>query len=347
VIGTLNSARTTPEAPELQARLAAFVDEGLRAAAVEVSSVGLVQHRVDATRFACSIFTNLSPDELTIHGSIEEYFRAKAMLFEPERTAVAVVNADDAWGQRLLDEAAARDVAGSMRLVPFSLRDAVDLTIGDRGSRFTWRGAAIELHLDGEFNVANALAAATACAELGVDVDTIAAALTDVEPLPGHGERVEAGQAYPVIVDYAHTAGALTAVLRDARRATSAAGRVIVVFGCGGDRDPGRRAPMGEAAATDADLVIVTSDNPRTEPPLSIIEAVVAGARPRARDLRVVEDRADAIDFALREAAAGDVVVIAGKGPEQGQIVGDEVFPFDDRLVARNALAALGFGATA
>jgi UDP-N-acetylmuramoyl-L-alanyl-D-glutamate--2,6-diaminopimelate ligase len=340
VIGTLNSARTTPEAPEFQARLASFLDEGKRAAAVEVSSVGLVQHRVDATRFACAIFTNLSPDELAIHGSMEEYFEAKAMLFEQGRADVGVVNVDDEWGTRLRDRA-------SVPIVPFSLADAADLTVKARGSRFRWRGADIALHLEGEFNVANAIGAATACAELGVDVATIANALAGVAPLPGHGERVEAGQPFAVVVDYAHTAGAITAVLRDARRSVAPDGRLIVVFGSGGDRDPRRRAPMGEAAGADADVVIVTSDNPRTEPPMSIIDAIVSGARPRARDLRVVENRASAIELAIREAAPGDVVVIAGKGPEQGQTIGTEVLPFDDRVVARNALAALGFGALA
>jgi UDP-N-acetylmuramoyl-L-alanyl-D-glutamate--2,6-diaminopimelate ligase len=340
VIGTLNSARTTPEAPELQARLASFVADGKRAAAVEVSSVGLVQHRVDATRFACAIFTNLSPDELAIHGSMQEYFEAKAMLFASGRADAGAVNADDEWGRRLLDRA-------PIPLLPFSMNDAEDLDIGERGARFRWRGARVALQLDGAFNVANALGAATACAQLGVDVETIAQALTDVEPVPGHGERVDAGQPFPVIVDYAHTAGALAAVLGDARRATAPDGRVIVVFGCGGDRDPGRRGPMGEAAATNADVVVVTSDNPRTESPLAIIDAIVAGARPRGSDLRVVEDRAAAIELAVREARQGDVVVVAGKGPEQGQVVGEDVLPFDDRVIARNALRSRGFGGDA
>jgi UDP-N-acetylmuramoyl-L-alanyl-D-glutamate--2,6-diaminopimelate ligase len=335
LIGTMNSARTTPEAPELQARLAAFVDGGMVAAALEVSSVGLEQRRVDAVRFAVGVFTNLSPDELGIHGSMDAYFAAKARLFEPARTAVGVVNADDDAGRALLSSA-------RVPMRPFSLADAVDLDLRAGGSTFTWRGSHVRLAMEAPYNVMNALAAATACAELGVDAATIADALSSIEPLPGHGEDVRAGQPFRVVVDYAHTAGALAAVL-DAVRRGPGAGRVVVVFGSGGDRDPSRRALMGEAAARHADVVVVTSDNPRHEEPQAIVDAIVDGAKPHARDLHVEVDRRAAIELALHEAGPGDVVVIAGKGHEQGQEVAGEVLPFDDGEVARAALRALGY----
>jgi len=342
VIGTMHNARTTPEAPDLQRTLAAFVLDGKTCAAIEVSSVGLVQRRVDGVRFAVAVFTNLSPDELWIHETMEEYFRAKAMLFAPERTAVGVVNVDDEWGRRLFDE---RTAAGAPPMRAFSLTDAADLDVRVGGSTFDWRGQRVDLPLDAAYNVMNALAALTATAELDVPADIAAAALSEMDPISGHGDSVDAGQPFRVVVDFAHTAGALAAVIDASRLGTGADGRVIVVFGCGGDRDPGRRAPMGEAAAAHADIVFVTSDNPRTEDPQAIIAAIVDGARRcDPRDLRVVEDRRVAIHQAIAEARDGDVVVIAGKGHETGQIVGTEVLPFDDRAVAREALAAVGYG---
>jgi UDP-N-acetylmuramoyl-L-alanyl-D-glutamate--2,6-diaminopimelate ligase len=336
LIGTMNSARTTPEAPELQARLAAFVSDGMTAAALEVSSVGLEQRRVDAVRFAVGVFTNLSPDELGIHGSMDSYFAAKARLFEPGRSAVGVVNADDEWGRALLSSA-------RIPMRPFSLADARDLHVSPRSSTFAWRGAPVHLHMGAPFNVMNALAAATATAELGVDVETITGALSSIAALPGHGEDVDAGQPFRVVVDYAHTAGALAAVLDASRATAGGGGRVIVVFGSGGDRDPSRRPLMGEAAGRHADVVVVTSDNPRGEPPAAIVDAIVEGAKPHARDLRVEVDRRVAIELALREARGGDVVVIAGKGHEQGQEVAGEVLPFDDRQVALGVLKTLGY----
>lgn len=342
LVGTMNNARTTPESPDLQRALASFVDEGKRAAAIEVSSVGLVQRRVDGVRFAAAIFTNLSLDELWIHGTMEDYFLAKAMLFEADRTEVGVVNVDDEWGRRLFDD---RVAAGRPSMRPFSMTDAVDLDVRVGGSTFRWRGHRVDLPLDAAFNVMNALGALTAAAELGVDPGVSAAALTALDPIPGHGDAVDAGQPFRVIVDFAHTAGALAAVLDESRRAAAEGGRVIAVFGCGGDRDPGRRAPMGEAAARNADIVVVTSDNPRTEDPVAILDAIASGARAGdARELRVVEDRRAAIHEAISEARAGDVVVIAGKGHETGQIVGTTVLPFDDSEVAREALAAAGYG---
>ena len=340
LIGTMNSARTTPEAPDLQARLAAFVEDGMNAAALEVSSVGLEQRRVDAVHFAVAVFTNLSPDELAIHGSMDAYFAAKATLFEPGRAEVGVVNADDEWGAQLL--ASAR-----IPMRAFSLADAVDLDVSRATSTFTWRGARVHLRKGAAYNVMNALAAATAAAELGVDVAAIAGALSSIAALPGHGEDVDAGQPFRVVVDYAHTAAALAAVLDACRAQTDGEGaRVIVVFGSGGDRDASRRALMGDAAARHADVVVVTSDNPRNEPPMAIVDAIVEGAKAHAgdrSDLRVEVDRRAAIELALREAKPGDVVVVAGKGHERGQEVAGETLPFDDREVALTVLAALGY----
>ncbi|HEX4978595.1 MAG TPA: UDP-N-acetylmuramoyl-L-alanyl-D-glutamate--2,6-diaminopimelate ligase [Acidimicrobiales bacterium] len=340
LIGTMTGERTTPEAPDLQRELARFVRTGHAAAAVEVSSVGLVQRRVDGTRFAAGVFTNLSQDELWIHRTMEDYFRAKRMLFEAERTTTAVVNRDDEWGRRLLAELA----GGELALHPFSVDDAADLDVGVTGSRFRWRGHPVELRPTGAHNVSNGLAALTAAVAVGVAPDVATEALSRVPPLPGHGQPIDAGQPFRVVVDFAHTAGALAAVLSEARRAAGADGRVVVVFGCGGDRDPGRRGPMGQAAAQHADVVVVTSDNPRTEDPAAILAAVADGARD-ARDLRVVEDRRQAIVSAIAEARESDVVVIAGKGHETGQIIGDTTLPFDDAEVARDALAAAGYQA--
>jgi UDP-N-acetylmuramoyl-L-alanyl-D-glutamate--2,6-diaminopimelate ligase len=331
----MTGERTTPEASELQQILGRFVDEGRQAAAIEVSSVGLERHRVDGTWFAAGIFTNLTPDELTIHGSVERYFEAKASLFQPDRCGVAVVNADDEWGRRILEKA-------STKMAPFSHADAHVLREERSSTTFVWRGRQIVLPLPGEFNVMNALAAATAAAALGLPDDVISAGLSSVQPLPGHAADVDAGQPFRVVVDFAHSGGGLAAVLQSVRRAAAPRARIHVVFGCGGNRDSSRRPIMGRAAAENADVVHVTSDNPRHEEPMAIIEEIVAGAREGGHtELRVEPDRRVAIEQALAMAGAGDVVVIAGKGHETGQIVGDETLPFDDTEVAREALARL------
>ncbi len=213
------------------------------------------------------------------------------------------------------------------------MADAEDLHLSPGRSVFGWRGAEIDLALDGEYNVANALAAATAAAELGVPVADIARGLSSIDGVAGHGQAVEAGQDFRVVVDYAHTPVALASVLKAARRAAAERGRVIVVFGCGGGRDPSKRQPMGWAASSEADVVVVTSDNPRHEDPDAIIATVVDGATGGAQVV-VEPDRRTAIGLAFARASAGDVVVIAGKGHETGQVVGERVLPFDDRAVA-------------
>ncbi len=331
VIGTLGGAMTTPESTVLQEALADERSRGREAVAMEVSSHALDQHRVDAIRFSVTAFTNLSRDHLDYHGSMEAYFAAKAGLFTPERAQVGVVNADDPWGRRLLE-------AGDSRLKPFSIAEAVDLRLGEGGSSFGWEGEPVELKLRGMFNVTNALAAASVARELGVPPRVVARGLSELVSVPGRLEPVEAGQDFPVLVDYAHTPGALRAVLEAARRTAGSSGRVIVVFGCGGGRDRSKRPLMGRVATDLADLAVLTSDNPRGEDPRAIIEEVQAGVD-RHRALVVEPDRASAIQLAVEAAQSKDVVVIAGKGHETGQETAGRVIPFDDRRVAAHALA--------
>jgi UDP-N-acetylmuramoyl-L-alanyl-D-glutamate--2,6-diaminopimelate ligase len=297
---------------------------------MEVSSHALALHRVDGTRFAVAVFTNLGRDHLDLHGTIERYFAAKTSLFTPDRAAVGVVNVDDVHGRQLAD-------AASIPVIPFGLADAEALVVGPTGSRFRWRGHEVTLPLGGRFNVANALAAATAAGALGIAEDAIAAGLGDVAPVSGRMETVDAGQPFRVVVDFAHTPDALAGLLAELREVT--AGRVIVVFGCGGDRDTEKRPLMGRSAAEGADLAVITSDNPRSEDPEAIIAAIVAGVPVARRNAVVTEaDRRRAIARALAEAVEGDVVVIAGKGHETTQTVAGETRPFDDRVVARELL---------
>lgn len=332
VLGTLSGPRTTPEAPELQARLAAERDAGRRAIAMEVSSHALAMGRVRATRFAVAVFTNLSHDHLDFHHDLGEYFEAKAALFTPEYSDSAVVNVDDPRGAELLRRA----------MVPtegYSLADVEELVVGATRSSFRWRGEPIEIALGGRFNVSNALAASAAAARLGIPPATIAAGLRAAPSVPGRFEPVDEGQPFAVLVDYAHKPGALAGALEAAREAAAGA-RVLLVVGAGGDRDRTKRPEMGEVAARLADHVYLTSDNPRGEDPQAIIEDIRAGM-PSSAAVTVEPDRATAISLALAEAGTGDVVVIAGKGHEAVQLVGDRSVPFDDRAVARDALRAL------
>jgi UDP-N-acetylmuramoyl-L-alanyl-D-glutamate--2,6-diaminopimelate ligase len=328
VIGTLSGARTTPEAPELQARLAELRDEGRRAVAMEVSSHALALDRVAGTRFRVAVFTNLSRDHLDFHETMEDYFAAKARLFEPRYADVAVVNADDPRGRLLAD-------AASVPTRTYSLHDVEGLELGATTSTGTWRGHRLVVPLGGSFNVANALAALGAAVELGVDEATAVAGLAGAAQVPGRFEVVTTDQPFQVVVDYAHTPDGVEQVLKAARAV--AAGRVLVVLGAGGDRDWDKRPMMGEAAARHADVVVVTSDNPRSEDPEVIAAAVAAGAAGH-RDVRVELDRRAAIELAVRDARPGDIVVVAGKGHETTQTIGDRVLPFDDREVVRDVL---------
>jgi UDP-N-acetylmuramoyl-L-alanyl-D-glutamate--2,6-diaminopimelate ligase len=335
VIGTLSGTRTTPEATELQARLASFARAGA-AVAMEVSSHALVQHRVDGTRFAIAGFTNLSQDHLDYHGTMESYFDAKARLFEPGRADRAVVCLDDPHGRLLRD-------AAQIPTVGYRATDASAVEVAPSGTTFTWRGVRMQTSLVGRFNLLNAIAAATITAELGVEPGVIAKGLANASPVPGRFELVDAGQPFLVAVDYAHTPDGLTQALAAARE-LAGGGRVIVVFGCGGDRDPSKRPRMGTAASQGADLVVVTSDNPRFEHPDAIIEEVLTGFGPDEQPL-VQSDRRRAIAAALEMASAGDVVVVAGKGHETVQVMGDSEEPFDDRQVVQEEWAARGRGA--
>ncbi len=333
VLGTLTQTRTTPEATDLQQRLAEMVSAGTTTLVMEVTSHALALDRVAGMHFAVGVFTNLTQDHLDFHGTMEAYFRAKAKLFEPERADRAVVNLDDPYG-RLLSDAAVIPTTG------YSLQQAEALTYHAAGSRFTWRGHPVSLRLGGAFSVSNALAAATTASLLGVDERTIASGLGRAT-VPGRVEPVEAGQPFTVLVDYAHTPDGLDRVLQAARGITASGGRVITVFGCGGDRDRTKRPLMGRIATDRSDLAVLTSDNPRSEDPQAIIDDVLTGVTDRS-GLQVDIDRRRAIRAALAAARAGDVVVIAGKGHEQGQTIGTQVLPFDDRVVAMEELAALG-----
>jgi UDP-N-acetylmuramoyl-L-alanyl-D-glutamate--2,6-diaminopimelate ligase len=335
VIGTLSGARTTPEGPELQALLAERRERGDRAVAMEVSSHGLELHRVDATRFAAAAFTNLSQDHLDFHLTMDAYFAAKARLFTPAFTDTAVVCTDDPWGRRLAGELRSR---GELTVHAYGLADAGDLRLTAEGATFTWRGEPVALALAGRFNARNAVGAATVASVLGIEPAAIAAGLSGAAPVPGRFEAVGAGQPYTVLVDYSHKPDALEQALSAARELVGHDGRLTVVFGCGGDRDTAKRPVMGEVAARLADQVVLTSDNPRSEDPLAIISAVHAGMPPGA-PVEVEADRARAIGLAVDAAGPGDVVVIAGKGHETTQVTGDRTIPFDDRAVARAAIA--------
>jgi UDP-N-acetylmuramoyl-L-alanyl-D-glutamate--2,6-diaminopimelate ligase len=332
VVGTLVGERTTPEAPDLQRRLAGFRDEGRQAVAMEVSSHALAQHRVDAIVFDVAAFTNLSRDHLDHHGSMEEYYRAKATLFEAARSKAAVIAVDDPWGARLASELDRPDVVH----VRSSEASGIEIAVGS--TSFRWRGRVVTLPLTGRFNVANALVAATVATVLGVDEDGVVEGLGAVTPVPGRMEVVAAKDPFSVIVDYAHTPAGLEVALRAARDLAGPA-RVLCVFGCGGDRDQGKRPQMGEVASLLADIVVVTSDNPRSEDPLVIIGQIRTGLRPGTEAV-VEPDRAAAIALAIAAARTGDVVLVAGKGHETTQSAAGHTVPFDDRVEARRALAA-------
>jgi UDP-N-acetylmuramoyl-L-alanyl-D-glutamate--2,6-diaminopimelate ligase len=337
VLGTLSGARTTPEAPELQRWLAEQRDRGVRFVAMEVSSHALVMQRVRGTRYAVAVFTNLTRDHLDFHASMEEYFAAKAELFRSEYAERAVVNADSPHGRILADTA-------EVPTVTYSVDDVVDLSVGAAASSFTWRGERVELALGGRFNVSNALAAAETAVALGFAPATVAAGLSRPIVIPGRFQVVDEGQPFSVVVDFAHTPDGLEQLLRSAREVIDPARRVHVVFGCGGDRDATKRAPMGEVAARLADRVVLTADNSRGEPTGDIIAAIRQGfdtaPERRAGDLVIEPDRRRAIDVTLAGAEPGDIVLVAGKGHERTQTIGDTVVPFDDVAVVSELLRA-------
>jgi UDP-N-acetylmuramoyl-L-alanyl-D-glutamate--2,6-diaminopimelate ligase len=335
--------RTTPEAIDLQQTFRRMLDAGDSACVMEVSSHALALHRTDSIEFDVAVFTNLSQDHLDFHADMEDYFAAKRLLFEAGPGA-AVVNIDDRFGQRLAAELDCLTFSASG--AEADLR-AADLSFDAAGARFRveFAGGSVEvaMPLPGEFNVANALAAIGAAKALGVEPDAAAAALAGATRVPGRFEPVDEGQPFTVLVDYAHTPEALENVLRAARALTG--GRLISVFGAGGDRDRDKRPRMGRIGAELSDLAIVTSDNPRSERPEAIIEEILAGTKSAGGKVEVEADRRAAIAVAFREAGRGDTVVIAGKGHEQGQEFEDgRKIPFDDREVAREELRRLAAG---
>jgi UDP-N-acetylmuramoyl-L-alanyl-D-glutamate--2,6-diaminopimelate ligase len=346
-IGTqrIKSERTTPEATDLQALFAVMRERGVRAVAMEVSSHALVFGRVDGAVFDIGVFTNLSPEHMEFHSDMEDYFQAKAQLFTPRRSRVGVVNLDDPYGQRLVKEATVPVTTFSAEGHPDADWRAADVKVGPLGSTFTALGPSGERvparsPLPGPFNVANALAAITALVTAGVDPRTAADGVAAVPGVPGRLERVDAGQPYLAVVDYAHKTDAVESVLRALRKVTE--GDIHIVLGCGGDRDPHKRGPMGAACARLADTAVLTSDNPRSEDPLAILAAMLAGAAEVPAHERghvmVEPDRAAAIAAAVAAAAPGDAVLVAGKGHEQGQDIAGVIRPFDDREVLRAAI---------
>jgi UDP-N-acetylmuramoyl-L-alanyl-D-glutamate--2,6-diaminopimelate ligase len=332
IIGTLGGARTTPEAPDLQRQFGAAVTAGSRAVALEVTSHALVQHRVDGYSHDVAVFTNLSQDHLDYHGTMERYFEAKASLFTPEHARTGVVNADDPYGERLLEQA-------GIPVTAFRLADAAELEMDLDASRFVLDGHRVHLHLTGEPNVRNALAAAAAARALGASPASVAAGLSEAAGVPGRFESVDNDLGVTVVVDYAHTPSALHEALAAIRR-LAGEGRLIVVFGAGGDRDREKRPLMGRAATAAADVVVLTSDNPRHEDPLAIMAEVERGTDGGA-EVHLEPDRRAAIRLGLGMAQPGDVLVVAGKGHETTQQIGDDLREFDDRVVVRDEAARL------
>jgi UDP-N-acetylmuramoyl-L-alanyl-D-glutamate--2,6-diaminopimelate ligase len=354
VLGTLGSGGgaayrstgfTTPEAPVLQRVFRDAADRGVQWLAMEVSSHALVQQRVFGTEFAAAVFTNLTRDHLDYHGSMEAYFEAKALLFSPQgrgsaREPVAVLNLEDPAGRALAGRIEGRKVTyGYGHGTDYRAHELRTTPEGSTYALSTPSGrASVRIRLPGRFNVLNALAAQATALELGLPLEAVVRGVESVTRVPGRMERVQGSQPFTVLVDYAHTPDALEHALRAARGFTS--GRLTVVFGCGGDRDRGKRPEMGRVAGNAADRVVMTSDNPRREDPERILDEIEAPAAVLRES-----DRARAIRMALELARPGDTVLIAGKGHEREQIFGDRSIPFDDRVVAAGVLREMGFDA--
>ncbi|MBI3328967.1 MAG: UDP-N-acetylmuramoyl-L-alanyl-D-glutamate--2,6-diaminopimelate ligase, partial [Nitrospinae bacterium] len=354
VIGTVSyryagreepAAHTTPEAGDLQRLLHEMLDAGVSHCVMEVSSHALALERVWGCRFAAALFTNLTQDHLDFHGDMQTYYAAKARLFREYPLGVAVVNRDDPYGATLLRETQAPRI--TYGLSPEADVSVAHLVMGAQGielqAKVQGHRVGVRSGLIGRHNVYNILGALALAAGMGLDLSGARQGIESLAAVPGRFERVDEGQPFTVLVDYAHTDDALRNVLLAARGIVQ--GRLILVFGAGGDRDRSKRPRMGRVAAECADLTLITSDNPRTEPPIDIIRAIEAGYQQAAAPPQywVIEDRAKAIHEAIALACAGDIVLIAGKGHETYQIVGSRRLPFDDRLVARKALHALGY----
>jgi UDP-N-acetylmuramoyl-L-alanyl-D-glutamate--2,6-diaminopimelate ligase len=333
VMGTLSGARTTAESTELQRQLAQYVERRIQAVVMEVTSHAMVLHRVEGTHFALSIFTNLTPEHLDFHGTMESYFAAKASLFTSTFTSVGVVNYDDVYGRLIAD-------TNEIQCVPFSVHDVQNISATASSHEFSWKTHHVKVNVGGKFNISNSLAAVTAAVQLGVSETDIVVGLAAAETVPGRFEQVRSSTGFDVVIDYAHTPDALQRVLLAAREVVGTKQQVVVVFGCGGDRDSEKRPLMGAIAAKFADCVVVTSDNPRSESPATITQNIIDGVGTlNANTIIATEiDRRLAIQFALKSARSGDIVVIAGKGHEKTQTIGNDVLPFDDVATVKEIL---------
>ncbi len=336
IIGTLAGGLTTPEAPDLQGQLASLVSEGVGAVVMEVSSHALDQYRVDGTHFSTAAFTNLSRDHLDYHQTMESYAAAKGRLFTPVFTDRAVIVVDSRIGARLAKSASRM----GLEVVEVSV-SGIDREVQVDQVAFRWRNLDVHVPVGGDFTVANSVVAAELAYLAGVAPLAIVDGLARISGIPGRFEQVEVQDGPTVIVDYAHSPDSLTALLASVR-SIAAGGRVISVFGCGGERDTGKRPEMGRAAEEGADLVVLTSDNPRGEPPEGVIADILEGMAGRPEE--VVVDRRQAIGAALGMAHSEDVVVISGKGHEKFQEVDGQQLPFDDRIVVREEAKNLADG---
>ena len=329
-LGTLTNERTTPEAPILQKQLAQAVENDMQVVIMEVTSHAIDQSRINGIQFEIAVFTNISRDHLDYHETQEAYFAAKAALFRQDHAIRAVVNTDDTRGRLLFD-------AATIPMATFSLDNITAVKITASSIEFEWEGVRIAAPIGGRFNVMNLLAACTVARELGLTPHEIAHAATQVQSVPGRFERVDAGQDFTVVVDFAHTPEGLAEVLQAGRAVCT--GRVHVVFGCGGDRDTGKRPLMGGVAAQYSDNVMVTSDNPRTEDPLDIIKQILEGIPASATCIvKSNSDRRAAISDVLQSAHMGDIVIVAGKGHEATQEFAHHREEFDDVAVVRELL---------
>ena len=329
VMGTLTGARTTPESIDLHAQLRTCVDSGVDHVVMEVSSHALEHRRVDGIVFDVAIFTNLGHDHLDFHGTMENYFSAKRRLFASELARVAVVNADDSYGNRLLKEA-------SIRTLSYSSSDVSNVVVAASSVSFSWKNLDVRLPIGGSYAVMNALAAISAASELGIPDERIVSGCSSVQTVPGRFESIPNDEDIDVVVDFAHTPEALEGLLISAREITRAG--LIVVFGCGGDRDNAKRPLMGDIASRGADLVIITSDNPRNEDPERIVAEVMAGVEVNRALVSSIVNREKAIESAILGAKRGDMVVIAGKGHETTQETNGVMSPSSDVAIAAAAL---------
>lgn len=331
-IGTLNAGLTTPEAPELQRQLREYIKDNVEVVAMEVSSHSLVQHRVDAVSFSSVAFTNLSRDHLDYHSSMEEYYAAKKRLFKRGFSKKSVISIDDEYGLQQANDA----VSEGLQVEKVSTK-GINASFDKDSAAFDWRGERVLMPIGGPFVVANALVAAELAFQLGFEVPVISKALAVAEQVPGRFEVLKLKENLNAIVDYAHTPEALEELLKGCRKIVS--GRIILIFGCGGNRDSGKRFLMGRTAELWADLKIVTSDNPRNEDPMQIISDVLLGMT--GKDLIIEEDREAAIRTALISAKKDDLVVLAGRGHEEFQEVEGKKVPFSDKSVLLSCVGEL------